>query len=191
MKKINPNKRIIFSIITGTLFLLGIYYFDRLYNEFWIFAGLILLPIIILQILLIFLNIKRNKIALSFTIITFLLGLIILVYKDTELFKSKILMKAVLVDDLSSLELKLRNNNTFELVSTSYLGSSEKFTGKYTIDNNKIIFNNRPYDNDFIPDTVYIIKNKIIIKFNTAGEPDTSFANYFRIDKNELKKNVP
>ena len=100
-------------------------------------------------------------------------------------------MKAVLVDDLSSLELKLRNNNTFELVSISYLGSSEKFTGKYTIDDNKIIFINRPTDNGFIPDTVYIIENKIIIKFNTAGEPDTSFANYFRIDKNELKKNVP
>lgn len=128
---------------------------------------------------------------MSFTIITFLIGLIIFIYNDTELFKSKILMKAVLVDDLSSLELKLRNNNSFELVPRTYLGSSEKFTGEYTIEQNKIIFNNRPYDNSFIPDTVYIIENKIILEFNAVGEPDTSFANYFRIDKNDLKKNVP
>ena len=191
MKNQSQNKRTIFSAIVGSLFLFGIYYFDWLYNEYWILAYLILLPIIILQIVLAFVNFKRDGKAFSVTIIAFLFGLAMSIYSDTELFKSKILLKAVLVDDLSSLELKLRENNTFELVPISYLGSFEKFTGEYKITGNKIIFIDRPYDSDFIPDTVYIIGNKIVLRYNLLGQPDTSFANYFRIDKSDLKTKTP
>jgi len=54
------------------------------------------------------------------------------------------------------------------------------------MDSSRIIFLDRPYDNIFIGDTFYMINNKIVLRFDSLGQPDTPFANYFRIDK--LKK---
>ncbi len=116
------------------------------------------------------------------------IGLFVVLISETEVFKSKVIFEAVLVDDLSSLTLKLRENDNFELLPLTFIGYSKPFTGIYKVQGNRIIFLDRPYDNEFIGDTVYIINNKLIVQFDSKGLPDTSFANYFRIDKNELKK---
>lgn len=187
MKNIYPNKRIIFTIVIGVLFLLGIINYNWLYGKFWIFAGVFFLPVIILQILMILLNFKRNRIAFSISVSFFVIAFGILIFTSTELFKSQILVKAFLVDDLSAIELKLRANNSFELQPITYLGSFELFKGRYKIENEKLIFIDRPYDSYFIPDTVYFVDKKIILHFNSDGKPDTSFANFFRIDNNKLQ----
>jgi hypothetical protein len=181
--------RKIIATIVSVLFVLGIYFLDYLYNEFWILSGLIFFVLIIGLLIVVFLNIKKDRLALYASLIAFFIGIGILIVQKTELFKSKIIVKAVLVDDLSRLELTLRQNNRFELLPETYLGPSKPFKGRYKMDNNRIIFLDRPYDNKFIGDTVYLISNKIVLRFNSLGQPDTTFANYFRIDKFE-KNNV-
>ena len=102
-------------------------------------------------------------------------------FYDPEWFKSPKTLVAELEDDLSRLTLVLRQSNDFEL-SSQDLFSTQVYSGKYVRSNNKIIFLSRPYDNDFIPDTVHIIDDKIILR-TINGVPDTSFASYFRIQR--------
>lgn len=181
------NRKII-SIIISSLFLLGIVFRDYLYYKFWIISHLILLAISIGLILVIFVNIKKDRKYLIISSASLCIGLLVVLISETELVKSKIIFEAVLVDDLSSLTLRLRENNDFELIPITFLGYSKPYTGEYKVQDNKIIFLDRPYDSDFIGDTVYIIDKKLIVRFDSRGIPDTSYANYFRIDKNDLKK---
>ena len=58
--------------------------------------------------------------------------------------------------------------------------------GEYKLDKNKIIFLDKPYDNDFIPDTITIIGDKLIMRHNSTGDPMTDFATYFLISQNNL-----
>ena len=89
-------------------------------------------------------------------------------------------------DDLSVINLTLRRNNTFE-VSVATIFSSQNFNGKYKLIDDKIIFLDKPYDNEFIPDTLTIDKDKIILKFDKDMKPVTDFATYFDINLNKLK----
>jgi hypothetical protein len=84
------------------------------------------------------------------------------------------------------INLTLRKNNTFE-VSIATIFSEHNFKGKYKLINDKIIFLDKPYDNNFIPDTVSISNDKIILKFDKDNNPVTDFATYFNITKNILK----
>ena len=102
-------------------------------------------------------------------------------FYDPEWFKSPKILVAELEDDLSRLTLVLRQNNVFEL-SSQDLFSTQVYSGRYVRNDNKIIFLSRPYDNDFIPDTVNIINDKIILRIRN-GVPDTSFASYFQIQR--------
>jgi len=94
--------------------------------------------------------------------------------------------RATISDDRSSIEVILRKNEKFEIVSSYMLGEN-KFEGNYKLIDNKIIFLDKHYDNDFIPDTVYIVKDKLILKFDKNGKPTTDFAQYFQIQTNMLK----
>ena len=104
----------------------------------------------------------------------------------TETFKSPKVLRATLLDDRSAINLTLRKNNTFE-VSVATIFSDQHFTGKYKILNDKIIFLDKPYDNDFIPDTLTIFDDKIILRFDRNNKPITNFATYFEINQNRLK----
>jgi hypothetical protein len=105
---------------------------------------------------------------------------------DSESFKSEKVLKASLKDDLSAIHLILRKDNTFE-VTVNTLFSDKTFNGNYKLLKDMIVFLDRPYDNDKIPDTVTILKDKIILKFEKNGEPNTDFANYFTIRLNRLQ----
>lgn len=126
--------RKIISIFVSVLFVPGIYFKDYLLHKFGIISGLILFILIVGILLVIFLNIKKDRVALYTSIAALLTGIGILIVLQTGLFKSKILMKAILVDDLSSLELTLRQNSTFELLLQTYLGPGKPFKGKFKMD---------------------------------------------------------
>jgi hypothetical protein len=104
----------------------------------------------------------------------------------SEIFKSPKVLQATLHDDRSAINLTLRKNSTFE-VSVATMFSSRDFNGKYKIINDKIIFLDKPYDNDFIPDTLTIRNDKIILRFDKNNNPITDFATYFDITQNQLK----
>ena len=94
--------------------------------------------------------------------------------------EKEIVLDAILIDDLSNIELQLFKDNSFK-VSANTIFDSEVFKGKYTQLNDTIIFEDKPYDNNFIPKKVYISDNKIILRENNKGKIDTSFASYFKI----------
>lgn len=91
------------------------------------------------------------------------------------------------MDDLSAIHLTLREDNSFEVVSSTVF-TEQIFKGKYQLLGDKIIFEDRPYDNDFIPDTLIIIGDKIVFKFDKNGKPITDFASYFDIKRNKIQR---
>ncbi len=109
---------------------------------------------------------------------------------NSELFKSEIVLKAELIDDLSRIDLILRENNSFEMTSTGMFFYQESKTGGYQIKNDTLFFSIEPYSNDFIPKKVLYLPNKdrIYFKGYKSGVIDTtdSFAYYFEITLNNL-----
>ncbi|MBK8663296.1 MAG: hypothetical protein IPN18_16455 [Ignavibacteriales bacterium] len=168
------NRKLI-SLIISALFVTVIIFRELLYGKFWIFAGIPILVSTIGILLVIFLNLKKDRFTIYISIIALLVGISIMLVEETEIFKSRIVLKAFLVDDVSSLELTLRENHKFELLPESYLGRSESINGNYRIEGNKIIFLNKPFKDRLISDTVYIMNNKIILRFDSDGIPDTTF----------------
>jgi hypothetical protein len=185
----NSRALLIFTVISGIFLLLSYYLQDFLFDKIWIFC---LFPIFIFGLLFLSLYViafKRKSIkAIIFGGLILLIFVASLIY-DSELFKSKVILKARLIDDLSSINLILRENNRFE-VNSSTLFTDETLSGNYQIIGNKIIFKDKHYSNDFIPDTVTIIDDKIILHFDSIGKPIIDFAKYFKIDKNIIK-NAP
>tara|TARA_R110001592_G_scaffold204537_1_gene454596 strand:+ start:2136 stop:2690 length:555 start_codon:yes stop_codon:yes gene_type:complete len=176
------------AIIFGALLVLSIQFENLLWETLWIFQP-ILLTIIGIGSLIILLNALIRKHWKSVTVIAISILLAVSIYLSrTEFFKSPPVLKARLIDDLSGISLTLREDNTFELIPESWLGASDEFKGAYQIDGNKIIFLDKPYYNSFIPDTVNIYRDKIILNGDLA-KLDTSFANYFSIYFNEIPKN--
>lgn len=165
------------TVISGTTLLSLYLFFDYLFSTFWI---LITILFSISAIVFVFFFVKtiigknRKGIILTNEIC------------QSELFKSKILLEASLIDDLAGIHLTLRKGNKFDVVSST-LFVDKKFVGTYQLIGNKIIFNDRPYDNKFIPDTLTIIEDKIILRFDKNGKPIASFADFFQIKKNKLK----
>ena len=98
----------------------------------------------------------------------------------SELFKSERILEATLVDDFSSIHLILRKNEKFEVRSTYFYGPDKIFNGTYEIQNSKIIFKEKPYNNDFIPDTVFIYEDKIYLRRNNNGSLTLNLENIFK-----------
>jgi hypothetical protein len=134
-------------------------------------------------------GIKSNRV-LFYTHTFGILTIIIFNLYQTELFKSKILLNATLFDDLSSINLVLRENSKFEMTSSGMFGYTDKISGHYKKQNDTIIFSNKPYRNDYIPDTIIIAPKDSAIYFkkqlNGEFSREKTFVNYFKIFKNEL-----
>ncbi|TRX50659.1 hypothetical protein FNH22_25395 [Fulvivirga sp. M361] len=177
-----PN---VLAIVFGTFLLLATIFESFLWRTLW-FLEPVLTMIIGLACFFTWLIGLLNKDWKSVFIITFsslIAGMILL--SRTEILKSEPVLKARLIDDLSSLNLTLREDNTFEFIPVTWMGAFEKFEGKYQLQENKIIFLDEPYGKGFIPDTIDIYKDKIIMN-GDLSKPDTSFANYFIIEFNSL-----
>ncbi len=169
----------IIATVSGVA-LVVITFFEAYFFDSWLISIPVFLSLAILFLTLSITGMwKRQSYYVQLFIIVSLLVLAGNLY-DQELFKSPRILKANLNDDLSRLTLVLRQNNTFEL-SAQDLFSKQVYSGKYVRNRDQIIFLNRPYDNDFIPDTVYKVNDKIILSF-IDGIRDTSFASYFQIE---------
>ena len=160
----------------------------------WLFSyGLVIIPIILLYSFslvdtLISLIRKGKKTSKTKLIVHSIVLLTILSFNlyHSEIFKSKIKMTALLKDDLYHYRLIFRENGDVDNEANGAFGFSQTYHGKYKIENNLIIFSKKPYDNDFIPDTLLIDRNQNALfmekdaegKFRTKKE----WLNHFEIE---------
>lgn len=158
----------------------------------WIIVPLLIIYAITFLITLIKIirnGVKTNKLLLS----THIFGIIMIVsfnLYQSELFKSRILLDATIEDDLSNINLVLRENGQFTTKTTGMFGYTERISGKYLKHNDTIIFLKNPYSNDFIPKVVLIDKQDSAIYFkkdsNGKFNREKTFVNYFKIFKSDF-----
>ena len=174
------------TFVLGWLFLATYFLSDYLYERFWVFY---LFPLWLLGIaffIFFILTITQNN-KKGILIGALIIGIILISELfSSELFKSKRVLEATLKDDLSSIHLILRADNKFVVVSSTMF-NEHVFKGDYHFLGNKIIFKDKRYDNEFIPDTLTIIGDKIIFRFDKSGKPVIDFATYFTIERIEMK----
>ena len=95
-------------------------------------------------------------------------------------------MTAVLKDDLFHYRLIFREDGTVENRENGIFGMSGTNFGKYKIDKNLIIFDKKPYDNDFLPDTLLIEKNQnaLFMEKDSKGNfrTEKNWLNHFEIE---------
>ena len=155
--------------------------------------GLIILPILLLYIISFFdtlISLIRNSKKTSKTkLITHgivFLTIIIFNLYHSDLFKSEKVMTAILKDDLYHYRLIFRENGNVENQANGAFGFSQTYYGKYKIENDLIIFSKKPYDNEFIPDTLLLDKKQgaIFINKNNNGGFNTEkeWLNHFEIE---------
>ena len=154
--------------------------------------GHIIIPIIILYVVSLvdtFISavnkgMKQNKIKLLFHELV-LLVIILTNLFQSDLFKSKRIMTATLKDDLFYYTLVFRADGTCENQVSGMFGFQEVFDGKYQFYGDTIVFTKKPYDNDFIPDTMLINKKEkaIFINKDQHGQFDATkeWLNHFEI----------
>lgn len=75
---------------------------------------------------------------------------------QSDLFKSKRILVATLKDDLFFYTLVFRENGKCENEMSGIFGFQEVYHGIYKFSGDTIIFQKKPYNNDFIPDTLLI-----------------------------------
>jgi hypothetical protein len=155
--------------------------------------GILIIPFIILYLIsiietiisLIKKGVKSTRIKLIAHGIV-IISIISLNIYHSDLLKSKAVLTAVLKDDLFHYRLVFRENGTVENQINGFMGFSETVYGKYTFEKDLIIFSEKPYDNDFIPDTLLLDKNQnaIFITKNKKGKFETEkvWLNYFEIE---------
>jgi hypothetical protein len=112
-------------------------------------------------------------------------GIALCILYTTDVFRSKKVLDIALIDDLSRIDIEFRENGCFETTVSGILFFERICNGKYHIKRDTIFFIDKPYDNDFIPDTLIIDRDKNAIFFNrdSNGEfnREKTFLNYFEI----------
>ncbi|WP_053406902.1 hypothetical protein [Persicobacter sp. CCB-QB2] len=162
----------------------------------WLLSyGIIIIPIILLYVFSIFetsisllkKGTQENKIKLI-AHGTVLFSILTISLYHSEVFKSEPILTAVLKDDLCHYRLVFRKDRTVENQINGFMGFSQTIHGKYKIKNDLIIFNPKPHDNDFIPDTLLIDKQQhaIFIKKDKDGKfiNEKEWLNHFEIIEN-------
>ncbi len=186
--KINKYNKI--TLVLGLLFLAAYFLNDYFFEKYWIF-GLLPLGLFGMAFLVFFILTITQKNKRGILVGIIIIGTVFVTELfSSELFKSKKILEATLWGERSAIHLTLRSDNTFEVVSSGMFGDEEPFKGDYSLVDNKIVFKDRPYDNDFIPDTLVIVGDKIICRFDKSGNAVTDFETYFDIKRNEIK-NTP
>lgn len=155
--------------------------------------GIIIIPIIILYIVSFFdtftSTIKRgvtqNKTKVIFhglVLVTIFLTNIF----QSDLFKSQRVLTATLKDDQFHYTLVFRKDGNCENEVSGIFGFQEIYHGKYKFYGDTIVFAKKPYDNDFIPDTLLINRKAkaIFIEKDKAGKFTTikKWLNHFEIE---------
>ena len=87
-----------------------------------------------------------------------------------DLFKSEKILTATLKDDQFYYTLVFRENGRCENQVSGIFGFQKVFQGKYKFQGDTIIFSKKPYDNDFIQDTLLIDRKEKAIYINKDKE---------------------
>lgn len=184
MKEKN-TKYHLFTSATGFLILITYFLQDYIWERIWLFSVIPLFlfgfPFMAFWILSITDKNRKGIIIGSLVFVIITTSELI----SSEIFKSKKILEATLMDDLSAIHLTLRADKKFEIVSSNMF-NEEVYKGNYHVLGNKIIFEDKRYSNDFIPDTLTILGNNIIVKFDENGNPIKDFATFFEITKNKI-----
>ncbi len=156
---------------------------------FMIAYSVIVIPILLLYIFSIFdtiLSLIRkgkmiSRVKLIVHMIIFLVIAMLNIY-HSEIFKSEKIMSAVLNDDLYSYRLIFRKNGVVENQVNGMLGYSKTYFGEYKIEEKLIIFIKKPYENNFIPDTLLINKEENAIFLSKKTDNKKEWLNHFKIE---------
>ncbi len=157
--------------------------------------GLLIIPIIILYIFSFFETIvatsRRGMNANKIKVVAhglLIFSIILLNGYQSELFKSKKILTATLKDELYHHTLVFRENGNCENEVNGMFFYHEVFHGKYKFYGDTIVFEKKPYDNDFISDTLLIDRSQkaIFIKKDKAGNfpKKMEWLNHFKIANN-------
>lgn len=146
---------------------------------FLVAYSIIIIPIILLYIVsfiettisLIRKGKQTNKIKLTAHLVV-ILTIVLFNLFNSGTFKSKRILTAILKDDLYHYRLVFRENGDVENQAIGAFGFSKTYYGKYKIEKDLIIFSKKPYDNDFIPDTLLLDKeqNAIFLTKDKNGQ---------------------
>lgn len=90
---------------------------------------------------------------------------------ESDVFKSKRVLSGTLKDDLFHYTLIFREDGNCENNINGFLGYKKQYKGTYKRIKDTIIFIKKPYENNFIPDTLFYDKNQnaIFINKNKQG----------------------
>ena len=183
LKLLSFRKIDIFIVISAVILIVATLLENFLWNRLLFYYPLGWISLILLYGVLIIWGFVRSTNRLKHFIFYGILTLTILCAHifSIEWFRSPPILIARLDSDLNHLTLVLRENGGCHLQWIGMLGISGEYDGKYIIQDDKLIFLKRPYDNAFIPDTLYFAADKIVFRYTETGEPDESFASYFTI----------
>jgi hypothetical protein len=114
--------------------------------------------------------------------------LIVVVYLcSSELFKSKIVLRATLYDDLFHYTLVFRENGTVDNRIDGVFGYAETMHGNYRMDGDTILFTKVPYDKPgFITPKALLDKKQGAVfmeGMNSGFDTTKSFASWFQIEQ--------
>jgi hypothetical protein len=183
-----PDKAKPTLIVSSTLVAIGFnfcyYFIDELWTTFFIIAFVLFLILLVGYLFFVVFSViqrKRYPLLLKLMLSSLVITAAIFINRS-GVFESPVIIEAILKDDLYALTLVLREDNSCSIRAVGMFDVSSNYHGEYELKGDTIIFKKKPYDNNFIPDTVYIHnKRKIIFRFSEFGVPDTSFASYFSI----------
>jgi hypothetical protein len=182
----HTNKYRTWAIAWGAAFLIFYLFLDSFFDKIWVLSFILLLLFGLVFIIVAVKGLMKKVRFMPIVIAGVILTIAAVEIAKSETFKSPIILKAALKDDLSVIYLVLRKDKTFE-VNVASMFNNEKFKGAYQLNDNKLIFLNKHYSNDFIPDTMTIAQDKIYFQFDNTGKPLSNFAAYFTITHNQLK----
>jgi hypothetical protein len=127
---------------------------------------------------------KQNKIKVIFHGLV-IFTIILTNFLQSDHLKSKRILTAILKGDKFYYTLKFRENGSCENQVSGIFGFQEVYHGKYRLQGDTIIFSKKPYNNDFIPDTLLINRKEkaIFINKDKQGNYSTKkeWLNHFEI----------
>lgn len=129
-------------------------------------------------------GLKENKLHILILTLPIILFLASCIY-DAEFHKSSKILTAVLIDDLFYYTLIFRENGDCEHEIAGFLGYEKVIKGKYYLKGDTIIFTKKPYDNNFLPDTILIDKgeSKLLLRRDSLGNFNRKY-DYYNIIEN-------
>lgn len=127
-------------------------------------------------------GIRENKVVFGAHLF-FIIFILSTSFIESDIFKSKVVLRGVLKDDLFHYTLTLREDGSCENEILGFLGFKKIYYGDYEMNANKIIFNKKPYDNDFLPDTLYWNKAENALFLN-KNDDEKLWLNHFELIEN-------